>query len=144
MIVVYCDNLNSLHYNLAIPFKDGATFVLRTATQSLQPWDLESVADTSYLPVTKCQILGCCSCTCQFVNLLFLQAAILYLVWNRACNPIANSQKLEDIYTSYICKNESVYQILLEIQLAGTNIFTHTTNTWYPRFYKVGITPILV
>ena len=52
--MVYCDNLNSLHYNLAIPFKDGATFVLRTATQSLQPWDLENVADTSYLPVTKC------------------------------------------------------------------------------------------
>ena len=28
-------------------------------------------------------------------------------------------------------------QILLEIQLTGTNLFTHTTNTWYPRFYEV-------
>ena len=33
--------------------------------------------------------------------------------------------------------NESVYQKLLEIQLAGANLFTRTTNTWYPRFYEV-------
>ena len=30
-----------------------------------------------------------------------------------------------------------MYRILLEIQLTGTNLFTHTTNTWYPKFYEV-------
>ena len=37
-----------------------------------------------------------------------------------------------------------MYRILLEIQLTGTNLFTHTTNTWYPRFYEVGIAGVAV
>ena len=64
------------------------------------------------------QILVCClDWICSA-----LQAAISYLAWDKACDTIANSETLED-------KNESVYQILLEIQLSGTNLFTLTTNT---------------
>ena len=47
--------------------------------------------------------------------------------------------------TSYIGKNESVYQILLEIQLAGANLFTHIHGTQgFMRLCILGITPILV
>ena len=39
---------------LVIPFKDGITFVVTTATQSLQQCYLENVADVTYVAVTKC------------------------------------------------------------------------------------------
>ena len=35
LILVYWDARNSLSYNLVIPFKDGVTFIVTTATQSL-------------------------------------------------------------------------------------------------------------
>ena len=52
-ILVYRDAKNSLSYNLVIPFKDGVTFADTTATQSLQRCYLESVADMTYVAVTK-------------------------------------------------------------------------------------------
>ena len=54
LILVYWDARNSLSYNLVIPFKDGVTFAVTTATQSLQRCHLESVADMSYLAVNSC------------------------------------------------------------------------------------------
>jgi hypothetical protein len=54
LILVYWDARNSLCYNLVIPFKDGVTFAVTTATQSLQRWDLESVADMTYVFVNTC------------------------------------------------------------------------------------------
>ena len=48
LILVYWDARNSISYNLVIPFKDGVTFAVTTATQSLQRCHLESVADMSY------------------------------------------------------------------------------------------------
>ena len=51
LILVYWDARNSLFYNLVIPFKDGVTFVVTTATQSLQRCHLESVADMSYVAI---------------------------------------------------------------------------------------------
>jgi hypothetical protein len=53
-ILVYWDARNSLSYNLVISFKDGVTFVVTTATQSLQQCYLENVADMTYVAVTKC------------------------------------------------------------------------------------------
>jgi hypothetical protein len=35
LILVYWDAMNSLPYKLVIPFKDGVTFAVTTATQSL-------------------------------------------------------------------------------------------------------------
>jgi len=52
-ILVYWDARNSLSYNLVIPFKDGVTFAVTTATQSLQQSYLESVADMTYVAVTN-------------------------------------------------------------------------------------------
>ena len=54
LILVYWDVRNSLLYYLVIPFKDGVTFVVTTATQSLQQCYLENVADVTYVAVTKC------------------------------------------------------------------------------------------
>ena len=53
LILVYWDARNSLSYNLVIPFKDGVTFADTTATQSLQRCGLESVADMTYVAITK-------------------------------------------------------------------------------------------
>ena len=53
-ILFYWDAKNSLAYNLVIRFKDGVTFTVTTATQSLQWWDLESVADMSYVVLNVC------------------------------------------------------------------------------------------
>ena len=53
MISVYRGARNSLSYNLVIPFKDGVTFAVTTATQSLQQSYLESVADMTYVAVTN-------------------------------------------------------------------------------------------
>ena len=53
-ILVYWDARNSLFYNIVIPFKDGVTFAVTTATQSLQQCYLENVADVTYVAVTKC------------------------------------------------------------------------------------------
>ena len=58
LILVYWDARNSLFYNLVIPFKDGVNFVVKTATQSLQRCNLESVADMSYVLVNICQFLS--------------------------------------------------------------------------------------
>ena len=58
LILVYWDARNSLSYNPVMPFKDGVTFVVTTATQSLQRCDLENVADLTYLAVTKCHFLS--------------------------------------------------------------------------------------
>ena len=58
LILVYWDARNSLFYNLVIPFKDGVTFVVTTATQNLQRCNLESVADMSYALVNICQFLS--------------------------------------------------------------------------------------
>ena len=52
-ILVYWDARNSLSYNLVIPFKDGVTFADTTATQILQRCGLESVADMTYVAITK-------------------------------------------------------------------------------------------
>ena len=57
-ILVYWDARNSLFYNLVIPFKDGVTFVVTTATQNLQRCNLESVADMSYVLVNICHFLS--------------------------------------------------------------------------------------
>ena len=57
-ILVYWDARNSLLYNLVMPFKDGVTFAVTTATQSLQRCYLESVADLTYVAVTKCHFLS--------------------------------------------------------------------------------------
>ena len=54
LILVYWDAKNSLFYKLVIPFKDGVTFAVTTATQSLQRCYLENVADVTYVVVTKC------------------------------------------------------------------------------------------
>jgi hypothetical protein len=54
LILVYWDARNSLSYNLVIPFKDGVTIAVTTATQSLQRCGLESVADMSYVFVNIC------------------------------------------------------------------------------------------
>ena len=54
LILVYWDARNSLPYNLVMPFKDGVTFAVTTATQSLQRCYLENVADVTYVVVTKC------------------------------------------------------------------------------------------
>ena len=54
LILVYWDARNSLPYNLVTPFKDGVTFAVTTATQSMQRSYLESVADMTYVAVTKC------------------------------------------------------------------------------------------
>ena len=54
LILVYWDARNSLFYKLVIPFKDGVTFAVTTATQSLQRCYLENVADVTYVVVTKC------------------------------------------------------------------------------------------
>ena len=54
LILVYWDARNSLFYNLVIPFKDGVTFVVTTATQSLQQCYLENVADMTYVAVNMC------------------------------------------------------------------------------------------
>ena len=54
LVLVYWDARNSLSYNLVIPFKDGTTFVVTTAIQSLQQCYLESVADLSYGAVDLC------------------------------------------------------------------------------------------
>ena len=53
-ILVYWDDGNSLPNILVIPFKDGVTFVVMTAIQSLQRCYLENVADVTYVAVTKC------------------------------------------------------------------------------------------
>ena len=53
-ILVYWDARSSLFYKLVIPFKDGVTFAVTTATQSLQRCYLENVADVTYVVVTKC------------------------------------------------------------------------------------------
>ena len=53
-ILVYWDARNSFFYKLVIPFKDGVTFAVTTATQSLQRCYLENVADVTYVVVTKC------------------------------------------------------------------------------------------
>ena len=50
-ILVYRDARNSSFYNIVIPFKDGVTFVVTTATQSLQCCYLEFVADMTYVAV---------------------------------------------------------------------------------------------
>merc|ERR1712051_387251 len=57
-ILVYWDARNSLSYNLVIPFKDGVTFAVTTATQSLQRCYLESVADMTNVAVTECHFLS--------------------------------------------------------------------------------------
>ena len=54
LILVYWDARNSLPYNLVMPFKDGVTFVVTTATQGLQRCDLENVADLSYVAMNVC------------------------------------------------------------------------------------------
>jgi hypothetical protein len=54
LILVYWDARNSLSYNLVIPFKDGVTFAITTATQSLHLYYFESVADVSYVFVNIC------------------------------------------------------------------------------------------
>ena len=54
LILVYWDARISISYNLVIPFKDGVTFAVMTATQSLQWCSLESVADMSYVFVNIC------------------------------------------------------------------------------------------
>jgi hypothetical protein len=54
LILVYWDARNSLPYNLVIPFKDGVTFAVTTATQSLQRYVLERVADMSYVALNVC------------------------------------------------------------------------------------------
>ena len=51
LISVYRGARNSLSYNLVIPFKDGVTFAVTTATQSLQRCYLENVADMTYVAV---------------------------------------------------------------------------------------------
>jgi hypothetical protein len=53
-ILVYWDARNSLLYNLVMPFKDGVTFAVTTATQSLQRCYLKNVADVTTVAVTKC------------------------------------------------------------------------------------------
>ena len=53
LILVYWDARNSLPYNLVMPYKDGVTFAVTTATQSLQRCGLESVADMTYVAITK-------------------------------------------------------------------------------------------
>ena len=53
LILVYWDARISISYNLVIPFKDGVTFADTTATQSLQRCGLESVADMTYVAITK-------------------------------------------------------------------------------------------
>ena len=58
LILVYWDARNSLSYNLVIPFKDGVTFAVTTATQSLQWFDLENVADLTYVAVSKYYFLS--------------------------------------------------------------------------------------
>ena len=58
LILVYWDARNSLPYNLVVLFKDGVTFAVTTATQSLQRSYLESVADMTYVAVTKCHFLS--------------------------------------------------------------------------------------
>ena len=50
-ILVYWDARSSLFYKLVIPFKDGVTFAVTTATQSLQRCYLENVADMTYVAV---------------------------------------------------------------------------------------------
>ena len=54
LILVYWDARNSLFYNLVIPFKGGITFVVTTATQSVQQCYLETVADMSYVVLNIC------------------------------------------------------------------------------------------
>jgi hypothetical protein len=54
LILVYWDARSSLPYNLVIPFKDGVTFAITTATQSLQRFGFESVADMSYVAINVC------------------------------------------------------------------------------------------
>ena len=54
MILVYWDARISISYNLVIPFKDGVTFAVTTATQSLQRCNLENVADLSYVAINVC------------------------------------------------------------------------------------------
>ena len=53
LISVYRGARNSIPYNLVTPFKDGVTFAVTTATQSLQQSYLESVADMTYVAVTN-------------------------------------------------------------------------------------------
>ena len=53
LILVYWDARISISYNLVMPFKDGATFAVTTATRSLQRCGLESVADMTYAAVTN-------------------------------------------------------------------------------------------
>ena len=53
LILVYWDARISISYNLVIPFKDGITFAVTTATESLQRCSSESVADMTYVAVTK-------------------------------------------------------------------------------------------
>jgi hypothetical protein len=58
LILVYWDARNSLPYNLVVPFKDGVTFAVTTATQSLQRCGLESVADLTYVAINVCHFLS--------------------------------------------------------------------------------------
>ena len=58
LILVYWVARNSLSYNPVLPFKDGVTFVVTTATQSLQRSYLESVADMSYVAINVCHFLS--------------------------------------------------------------------------------------
>ena len=58
LILVCWDARNTLLYNLVIPFKDGVTFAVTTATQSLQLCYLESVADMSYVAINVCHFLS--------------------------------------------------------------------------------------
>ena len=58
LILVCWDARNTLLYNLVIPFKDGVTFAVTTATQSLQRFDLENVADLTYVAVSKYYFLS--------------------------------------------------------------------------------------
>ena len=53
LILVYWDARISISYNLVTPYKDGVTFADTTATQSLQQCYLESVADMTYVAITK-------------------------------------------------------------------------------------------
>ena len=53
LILVYWDARISISYNIVIPFKDGVTFAVTTATQSLQWCSSESVDDMTYVAVTK-------------------------------------------------------------------------------------------
>ena len=46
-ILVYWDARNSLLYNLVMPLKNGVTFAVTTATQSLQRCYLKNVADVT-------------------------------------------------------------------------------------------------